>query len=328
MNIERGSLSALTGALQTRVELTYKQDIQLAAKAFGREARSAWFPEEGPIVNGDDATALAHAGGYVLFAAEGMHRDFVEKDPWFAGYCSILTNVNDIAATGGRPWAAVDVLFLGSADNARVFDGMGAASSAFGVPVVGGHTTRVAGASMLAVAVVGRANKIIPSTTARPGHVVMAAVALDGTFRGGGGNFNAATAATPARLRSQLAVLPALAESGAVSAGKDISMAGLCGTLLMMLETSGCGATLDLGRIPAPKGVDALRWLTAFPSFGFLLSVEPARAAEVQARFEDAGVACAIVGEVDPGRRLDLGYEGDRATYWDLARQPLTGFGR
>src|SRR4029077_11457896 len=92
LNIERGSLSALTGALHTRVELTYKQDIQLAAKAFGREARSAWFPEDGPIVNGDDATALAHAGGYVLFAAEGMRGDFVEKDPWFAGYCSILAN--------------------------------------------------------------------------------------------------------------------------------------------------------------------------------------------------------------------------------------------
>jgi len=327
MRVERGSLSALTGALQARGELTYKQDIQLAAKAFGREARSAWFPDEGPIVNGDDATALAHAGGYVLFAAEGMRGEFVEKDPWFAGYCSILANVNDIAATGGRPWAVVDVLFLGLADNARVFDGMAAASAAFGVPVVGGHTTRVAGASMLAVAVLGRANKIIASHTARPGHVVLAAVALGGTFRGGGSNFNAATAATPARLRSQLAVLPALAESGAVTAGKDISMAGLCGTLLMLLETSGCGATLDLGRVPSPPGVDALRWLTAFPSFGFLLSAEPGRAAEVRARFEDAGVACEIVGEVGPPGRLDLTYEGDRATYWDLAKQPLTGFG-
>jgi hypothetical protein len=47
----------------------------------------------------------------------------------------------------------------------------------------------------------------------------------------------------------------------------------------------------------------------------------------VRARFEDAGVACEIVGEVGPPGRLDLTYEGDRATYWDLAKQPLTGFG-
>lgn len=328
MKIERGSLAALGGALRSRVELTYKQDIQLAAKAFGRETRSAWFPDAGPVVNGDDATPLAHDGGYLLFAAEGMRGEFVEADPWFAGFCSVLTNVNDIAATGGRPWAVVDVLFLGSGDNARVLEGMAAASSAFGVPVVGGHTTRASGASMLAVAVIGRATRLISSHTARPGLVVLAAIALDGTFRGNGGNFNAATAATPQRLRSHLALLPELAERGLVAAGKDISMAGLCGTLLMLLETSGCGATLDVARIPAPKGVDPLRWLTAFPSFGFLLAVDASAVPEVRARFEAVGVACEAVGETHSGGRLELVYEQDRTTYWDLQARRLTGFGR
>jgi AIR synthase-related protein len=327
MKIDSGSLSALTGALKARIELTYKQDIQVVAKAFGHETRSAWFPDAGLVVNGDDATALAQGDGYLLFAAEGMRGDFVEADPWFAGFCSVLTNVNDIAATGGRPWAVVDVLFLGSGDNQRVLDGMAAASSAFGVPIVGGHTTRVSEGSMLAVAILGRATRLITSRAAKPGQVVMAAIALDGTFRGNGGNFNAATAATPQRIRSQLAVLPELAEDGLVGAGKDISMAGLCGTLLMLMETSGCGALLDLSRIPAPKGVDPLRWLTAFPSFGFVLAVDPPHVPAVRARFETVGVACEAVGEITPGPRLDLLYEQERATYWDLQSRALTGFG-
>jgi AIR synthase-related protein len=327
MRIERGSLAALTGALKARVELTYKQDIQLAARAFGRETRSAFFPEAGPVVNGDDASALALGDGYLLFAAEGMRGELVEADPWFAGYCSVLTNVNDIAATGGRPWAVVDVLFLGAGDNARVLDGIAAASSAFGVPVVGGHTTRATGPSMLAVAIVGRARRLVSSHAARPGQVLVAAAALDGTFRGPGSAFNAATAATPARLRSQLAVLPELAEAGLVRAGKDISMAGLCGTTLMLLETSGCGATIDLARVPAPRAVDPLRWLTAFPSFGFVLAVDPPNVAEVRARFEAVGVACEAVGELSATRTLDLLYEDERATYWDLGASLLTGFG-
>jgi AIR synthase-related protein len=327
MRIEPGSLVALTGALQARVELTYKEDIQLVAKAFGRETRSAWFPDSSPIVNGDDATALAHEGGYILFAAEGMRAEFVEADPWFAGFSSILANVNDIAASGGRPWAVVDVLFVGSGDNERVLDGMRAASSAYGVPVVGGHTARVSQASMLAVAIVGRAKRLISSRAAKVGQVVLAAVALDGAFRGGGGNFNAATAAEPQRLRSQLAVLPELAENALASAGKDISMAGVCGTLLMLSETSGCGADLDLARIPAPPGVDPLRWLTAFPSFGFLLAVEPRNVAAVRARFETVGVACEAVGQIAAHGRLDLLYEQERATYWDVQSRPLTGFG-
>jgi AIR synthase-related protein len=327
MNLEAGSFDGLVASLRARVELGYKQDIQLAAKAFGRETRSAWFPGGAPVVNGDDTAALAQEhGDYVLFAAEGMRGELVAADPWFAGFCSVLTNVNDIAAMGGRPWAVVDVLFLGSGENERVLEGMSAASQAFGVPVVGGHTTRVSGASMLAVSVVGRAKRLIPSAGARTGHVVLAAISLQGSFRGQGGNFNAATAAPSHMLRAQLAVLPELAEAGLVTAGKDISMAGLCGTLLMMLEQSGGGAEIDLGRIPAPSGVDPLRWLTSFPSYGFLLTTTANDAPSVCARFDAVGVACAPVGRIDDSRVLSLVHEGQRRVYWDLQRAALTGF--
>ena len=130
-------LDHLVETLKARPELGYKQDIQLAARAFGRETRSAFAPAAANtvIVNGDDTAALPDGGEYVLFAAEGMRGEFVAADPWFAGFCSVLTNVNDVAAMGGRPWAVVDVLFLGSGENERVLEGMAAASAAFGVPV-------------------------------------------------------------------------------------------------------------------------------------------------------------------------------------------------
>jgi AIR synthase-related protein len=327
MKLEAGALRGLVAELRARKELGFKREIQLAARAFGAETRSAWLPSTGVIENGDDATALADEGGHLLIAAEGIRGELVASDPWFAGYASVLANVNDIAAMGGRPWAIVDVLFLGTGDNARVVEGMAVASKAFGVPIVGGHTAPVAGPSMLAAAVVGRARRLIRGSGARSGHVLLAAIALRGSFRGPGGNFNAATTAPPEVLRSQLAVLPELAEAGLVTAGKDISMAGLCGTLLMMLEASGCGARLDVTRVPAPSGVDPLRWLTSFPSFGFLLAVSPEAAAQVCARFDAVGVACAVVGEVTGSRRLDVVHGDDRETYWDLAAEALTGFG-
>jgi len=321
-----GALEPLVRDLRARTELGFKQDIQLAAKVFGRDTQSAWFPGE-TIVNGDDAAALRDEGGHVLFAAEGMRGELLAADPWFAGYCGVLTNVNDIAAMGGRPWAVVDVMFLGSGENERVFQGMAAASAAFGVPVVGGHTTRVSGASMLGVAVIGRARRLISSFAARPGYVLLAAISLNGSFRGPGGNFNAATQTPSYALRAQLAVLPELAESGLAIAGKDISMAGICGTLLMMIEASGCGATIDLARLPAPPGIDALRWLTAFPSFGFLVAVEPVSVSSVCARFDAVGVACAPVGTIDDSRTLQIVYESERDEYWDLGAAGLTGFG-
>jgi selenophosphate synthetase-related protein len=195
------------------------------------------------------------------------------------------------------------------------------------VPVVGGHTTRVRGPTALAVAVLGRAKQLIRGDAARPGQTLVAAVDLRGTFRGPGGNFNAVTAAPAARARAALAVLPELAEAGLARAGKDISMAGICGTLLMMLEASGAGATLELERLPAPRDVESLRWLTAFPSYGFLLAVDPADVGAVVARFDSVGVTAAAVGEIDDTRRLELRSAGERELYWNLADTPLTGFG-
>ena len=326
MIIESGSLEALARELKGRAELDLKRDIQLAARAFGRASHSSWFPSPTPILNGDDAAALPDGDGFVLFAAEGMRSEFLAADPWFCGFCSVMVNLNDIAAMGGRPWAITDVLFMGAGENERVLEGMAFASEAFGVPIVGGHTSRVPGASFLAVSVLGKAKRLISGHAARPGQTLLVVVDLRGTFRGLGGNFNAASTASPEQLRAQLALLPELAEAGLVGAGKDISMAGVCGSLLMMLETSGVGARLDLERLPAPPNVDAFRWLNAFPSFGFVLSVEPSAVKEVCARFAGAGVACSAVGEVTSEPRLELGYGKERANYWDLS-EPLTGFG-
>ena len=326
MIIEPGSLEALARELKGRAELDLKRDIQLAARVFGRASQSSWFPSQKPILNGDDAAALPDGDGFVLFAAEGMRSEFLAADPWFCGFCSVMVNLNDIAAMGGRPWAITDVLFMGTGENERVLEGMCFASELFGVPIVGGHTSRVPGASFLAVSVLGKSKRLISGHAARAGQTLLVAVDLRGTFRGLGGNFNAASTAPSAQLRAQLALLPELAEAGLVGAGKDISMAGVCGSLLMMLETSGVGARLDLARLPAPPNVDAFRWLNAFPSFGFVLSVEPARVSAVCARFEELGVTCAAVGEVSSEPRLELTYGRERAKYWDLS-EPLTGFG-
>jgi AIR synthase-related protein len=327
MKLEPGQLSSLAAELAARVELRYKTDIALAARAFGRESQSAWFPSPSPIANGDDAAALPDGDGYLLFAAEGMRAEFVAADPWFAGFCSVMVNLSDIAAMGGRPWAITNVMFLGEGENERVFEGMVAASEAYGVPVVGGHTSRVNGPSQLAVSVVGRARRLISSQAARPGQVLMMAIDLRGTFRGAGGNFNAATSKSARELRALLALLPELAESGLVAAGKDISMAGLCGSLLMLCETSGVGATLDVARVPAPANVEVVRWLSAFPSYGFVLAVEPEAVSAVSARFDALGVRAVAIGSIEAEPRLELWHGDERAVYFDLREQALTSFG-
>lgn len=327
MKIAAGTLAPLTLALRERAEVSAKKDVQVVARALSHPQPNAWFGPSASVKNGDDCAALPLGDEYVLFAAEGMRREFVRADPWFAGFCAVMVNVSDVCAMGGRPWAVTDVLYLGDGDVERVLEGMVAASQTFGVPIVGGHTARVSGDTMLAAAVVGRARRLITSYDAHAGDVLIQAVDLRGAYRGNGGNFNAATSAQPETLRRSLSILPELAEAGLVRAGKDISMAGLCGTLVMLLECSRVGARLDLDRVAAPDDGDPLRWLMAFPSYGYLLTALPQHAASVCARFEERGITARMIGEVTGDRALELRAGAEVATYWDLSRESLTGFG-
>jgi AIR synthase-related protein len=324
MKLEPYTFGPLMAALRDGRGLAGKHEIQPAARAFGRNP--------GGILNGDDAAALPDSdGGYTLLAAEGMQPSFVESEPWFAGLCAVLTNVSDIAAMGGRSRAIVDVLLTSesSAHTARVLDGLQAGAELFGVPIVGGHTGRSAAGACLSAAVLGKAQRLITSFDARAGQQIVACIDLGGKYRGDRPHFDGLTGADPKLARARLEVLPQLAEAGLVAAGKDISMAGLLGTLLMLLETSGCGARLDLAAVPAPACAQAepKRWLESFPSFGYLLAVDPRDVAEVIARFAAVGVTAAAIAELDDSRALAVSYAAASVRYWDLARESLMGFG-
>ena len=316
------SLAALVARLQSARGLLGKQEIQLASRVFPRRSVAA----QGEVINGDDAAAIPDGDGYCLIAAEGMLPSFAEADPWFAGFCAVMVNVSDIAAMGGRALAIVDVLFAGDlVDNERILTGMQDASETFGVPVVGGHTTSVAGPSVLAAAIVGRARQLITSFGARPGDDLLYAVDLEGAYRGAL-NFNAATHSGSARLRANVALLPAIAEAGLASGGKDVSMGGLLGTLAMLCEGSGCGAEVDLSSVPRPADGDLERWLLSFPSYGYLLSARPSDSERLRETFAARGIACAKIGECRRTPSSRVGYDGEVVEYRSTL-EPLTGYG-
>jgi AIR synthase-related protein len=253
-----------------------------------------------------------------------MVGDFVSAMPWFAGYSSVMVNVSDIYAMGGRPLAVVDALWstgIGAAQ--EVLAGMAAASVAYGVPIVGGHTNTRSDAAQLAVSIVGRAKALLSSFNAKPGDRLMIAVDLRGRFEEPYPFWNASVDAPPQRLRADLELLAQLAESGLCDAAKDISMAGTLGTALMLLECSQVGARIDLDRIPKPAGVPLERWVTAFPSFGYLLSVREEQVDAVQAQFDARSLACAVIGVVDATSEVVLHQQHEAALLWDFNREPF-----
>ncbi|MGU3542240.1 sll0787 family AIR synthase-like protein [Methylobacterium sp. A52T] len=303
----------------------HKRDIDAVVRRLGLGSRHAAVPV------GDDCAAIPDGEGHLLLAIEGFLDSFVADDPYFAGYCGIMVNLSDVAAMGGRPLAVVDALWAREAGAADpILAGLSDAAALYGVPVVGGHTNTRAAAGNLAVAVLGRAGqRLLTSFDAAPGDDLVAAIDLRGRFRDPHPYWDASTGAPGARLRGDLALLPGLAEDGLAGAAKDISMAGVVGTALMLLECSGVGGVVDLDAIPRPDHVPLARWLTAFPSFGYLVSVRPDRTPAVTARFAERGIAAARIGGLDAGRvvRVRDG-AGAEAVVWDFAAGPLIGCGR
>lgn len=318
-------LTELATTLRAALGIHHKRDIQTAAAHL--QPYLAQQSAESAILLGDDCAAIPQGDAYLLLAAEGMWPTLVETEPWFAGWCAILVNVSDIYAMGGQPIAVVDTLWTVSEPQAEpLWQGMMAAAKTFEVPIVGGHTNCHSPYAALSVAILGRAKRLITSFDAQPGHTLLWLGNLEGRSHPIYPFWDAATMADPATLRRQLALLPTLANQGLCQAGKDISMGGVIGTTLMLIETSGCGAVLDIAAIPRPAEVPLDCWLLSFPSYGFLLSVSPEQVPTIQTMVAAEGLACAAIGSITTGHTLTLTLGTESIPFWDTQRNPLTGF--
>jgi uncharacterized protein len=314
------ALARIAGDLRAARGLVGKRDIAAVAARLSLSADSF-------IPVGDDCAAIRDGDGYLLFAIEGFMNEFVERDAWFAGWCGVMVNVSDVAAMGGRPIAVVDAIWAaGEVAATPLLEGMRAASEAYGVPIVGGHTNTRADRTQLSVAILGRAQNLLTSFDAKPADRLVAAIDLRGRYREPFANWEAATDVPATRLKADLDVLPLLAESGLAAAAKDISQGGLVGTTMMLAECSRVGAHIDIVRLPKPEGVPLERWLQTFPSYGFLLAVRPQNVAAVIVRFGERGIAADDIGEFTADRRVAISDGKSAEAIWNFEREPLMGY--
>jgi AIR synthase-related protein len=313
------AIGELAAKLRTSRGVAGKRDIAAVVAQLG-------LSEERSVRTGDDCAAIPDGEGFLLLAIEGFMNEFVARDPWFAGWCGVMVNVSDVAAMGGRPIALVNAVWAAGEENvAPLLAGMKAASKAFGVPMVGGHTNTHTDRGQLSVAILGRARKLLTSFDARPGDRLIAAIDLRGRYREPFANWEAATDAPPQRLRDDLDLLPTIAETGLAGAAKDISQGGIIGTAMMLAECSGVGMTIDVTAIPRPEGVATERWLQTFPSYGYIIAVAPVHVEAVLDRFAARGIAASGIGSITPNRRVVITDGCFAQAVWDFAREPLIG---
>jgi selenophosphate synthetase-related protein len=310
------TLEQLVQAVRDHPGVRNKAPIALVADVLGP---ADWY--EGP---GDDG-AVVHAGdSTVVVGGEALWPPFVEADPEGAGVAAVLTNVNDLAAMGARPLAIVDTIVGDELTARKALEGMRYASGLYQVPIVGGHLTLREGSPAISAFGLGVADRVLSARRAEVGQALILACVTEGTMRDDFAFFRSFDERGE-RLGGDVRVLAQLAADGACAAAKDVSMAGLVGSLVMLLECSRLGVTLDLQALPRPAGVPIQIWLTAFPCFAFLLCAPAGKEEDCTRPFLERGVEASVVGTLDGSGQVRLRMGPDTVTAFDLGHESVTG---
>jgi selenophosphate synthetase-related protein len=309
-------IGALIEAVRAHPGVRAKAEIGVVREVFGD---GDWLA--GP---GDDGAIVMHGGTAMVVGGEAILPAFVAADPYGAGVAAVTTNLNDLAAMGAWPLALVDTVTGPRPVVRRVLEGMRWAAALYDVPVVGGHLTATEGPPSLSAFGLGRADRPLSVREAAPGQSLVVACCIDGRMREDFPFFPSFDE-RGGRLAGDVRLLAEGASAGWVAAAKDVSMAGLVGSLAMLLECNRLGALLDLGALPVPAGVTLRAWLTCFPCFAFLLCVPRGSEGGCLRAFAARGLAAAVTGTIDATGELRLRHAGQTGVAFDLARESVTG---
>ena len=279
----------------------------------------------------DDAALYTPTPGHDLVLTtdtivHGVH--YLPDDPAASIACKALAvNVSDLVAKGAEPKGFL--LGLGLPPDwteawlADFASGLAEAVAAFGCPLLGGDTVRVAGGTVIGVTAFGEvpAGRMLRRTTARPGERLCvtgtigdAALGLalrrqrDASWaRGTAFAHRAFLADRYLHPHPRLRLLPTLRAHA--RAAMDVSD-GLVGDLAKMMRAGGTTAVVDIPAVPLSPAAEALvaaepalldLALTGGDDYEVLFTVPDASLGALLADADGSGVPVAVIGTVEAG---------------------------
>ena len=211
---------------------------------------------------------------------------FVAADPYGAGVAAVLANVNDLAAMGARPVAMLDTVVGTEPVGREILRGMRWAAELYDVPIVGGHLTRTDGPPALSAFGIGRADRVLSARHAAPGQELVLGCCIEGAMRSDFPFFPSFDERGARAGRRRAAARRSWPTAGTAVAAKDVSMAGLVGSLAMLLEPGRLGVSSSTWTCcPSPTASRSPTGWRCFPCYAFLLTARRTGSSDVSERF-------------------------------------------
>jgi len=287
----------------------------------------------------DDAAVMSPPLGKLLVQSVDHFRAFLD-DPYVFGRIAAAHALSDLYAMGAAPWTALAVAAVPyaeprkmRADLAAMLQGASEILRGDGCSLVGGHSAEAAEAELgFSVTGLVDSGKLMRKSGLKPGDRLILTKPL------GTGLILAANMRAQARAAWLHEALASMQLTNATacrivvahrpSAGTDVTGFGLAGHLEEMLRAAGVAAVVRMESIPLLSGARALathgvestlgpenrRALEGFggtdavlladpqTSGGLLVGLPAQRADTCLHALHDAGVAAAVIGEVEPER--------------------------
>ena len=272
---------------------------------------------------GDDAAVISWKDEYLLLAADGIW-SHLTSDPFWAGYCAVLVNVNDVYAMGGEPIAMVNVLSMKRKDAHLMLKGLQTGCEKFRVPMVGGHIHPDSSTSV-AVTILGKAHSLLTSFNAAPGETLLLALDMKGSQYKTFMNWDSTSFASSEDVLFKLSALPLISQKKLATACKDVSNPGILGSIAMLLETARVGAELNIEKIPVPPNIALSAFLKMYPGYGFILTVREDAVGKVTDIFAERNITCSTLGEITEERKMTLTYKKEKEVLFDFESEIVCG---
>ncbi len=272
----------------------------------------------------DDAGVLDVADLKIVVSADGITEDLVKSDPWFAGYYSVLVNVNDVVVKGAKPLGYVDVLSGSPATRRKMAEGIKTGLEKYGLKLLKGHTHPDSSYEAIDAAVVGIAKRVAKGTDAKPGDKLIMAIDLEGAFgtKGWVRCFDSTLKRTKEELQRMISTIVAAIDNGFISSSRDISAPGILGSLAMLCEASGTGATVDLELIPKPPMISLSEWLISYPAMGFIFASKDEAILDL---LRGVGFSAQVVGSFTEQKQIVVSIGKEKGIFMDLSRESVFG---
>jgi selenophosphate synthetase-related protein len=277
----------------------------------------------------DSAAILTSSNDIVLLTTDAIVEDLCLKHPRAAGFNAVLANVMDIYAAGGTPTSfAIALSYSDEAIGHAMLEGIIAGSHTFRVPIVRGHTNPKSSSTYVVGSATGTIQKddlLTAGGAEIEDHLVLLfdSVGQRGMHYTLG--WDSVTDRSSEDIVERLSVMNELAQHHILTASKDVSVAGIVGTAVMMLEYSGKGGTLDLNSIDKsrPSEIHLEDWLRMYISLGFLVATPQKYLSQVERIAKNHGLISCSIGVVDGSHEVKLVLDNEKRNLFDFRKGPV-----